>query len=115
SLTDLDRLAEMAEATIDAGANTVNISDTAGCAVPDEFAELLRYLRKYVRGIDRVRLSVSCKDDLGMAVANSLTAVLAGVRQVRCTINGIGQGAGYAALEEVVTAVKRREAFFNVR
>jgi 2-isopropylmalate synthase len=82
--------------------------------VPDEFAELFRYLRKNVRGIDRVRLSVHCHDDLGMAVANSLTAVVAGARQVECTINGIGERAGNCSLEEVVMALKTRAAFFNV-
>ncbi|TLZ05065.1 MAG: 2-isopropylmalate synthase, partial [Gammaproteobacteria bacterium] len=70
--------------------------------VPDEFAELFRYLRKNVRGIEGVRLSVHCHDDLGMAVANSLTAVVAGARQIECTINGIGERAGNCSLEEVV-------------
>jgi len=83
--------------------------------VPDEFAELFRYLRKNVRGIDKIRLSVHCHDDLGMAVANSLTAVVAGARQVECTINGTVERAGNCSLEEVVMALKTREAFFNVR
>ncbi|MGC4111342.1 MAG: hypothetical protein QM747_13140 [Nocardioides sp.] len=82
--------------------------------VPDEFAELFRYLRKNVRGIDKVRLSVHCHDDLGMAVANSLTAVVAGARQIECTINGIGERAGNCSLEEVVMALKTRDAFFNL-
>src|SRR6185369_16233456 len=89
--------------------------DTVGYTVPDEFAELFRYLRKNVRGIDTIRLSVHCHDDLGMAVANSLKAVVAGARQVECTINGIGERAGNCSLEEVVMALKTREAFFNVR
>src|SRR6201993_2651783 len=114
SRTELEFLAQVVEAAIEAGASTVNIPDTVGYTVPDEFAELFRYLRKNVRGIDRVRLSVHCHDDLGMAVANSLTAVVAGARQVECTINGIGERAGNCSLEEVVMGLKTREAFFNV-
>jgi 2-isopropylmalate synthase len=114
SRTELDFLAEVVEAAIQAGANTVNIPDTVGYAVPDEFSEVFRYLRKNVAGIDRIRLSVHCHDDLGMAVANSLTAVVAGARQVECTINGIGERAGNCSLEEVVMALKTRQAFFNV-
>ena len=76
--------------------------------------ELFRYLRKHVRGIEKVRLSVHCHDDLGMAVANSLTAVVAGARQIECTINGIGERAGNCSLEEVVMALKTRAAFFNL-
>jgi 2-isopropylmalate synthase len=102
------------EVAIAAGATTVNIPDTVGYTVPDEFAELFRYLRKNVRGIEGVRLSVHCHDDLGMAVANSLTAVVAGARQIECTINGIGERAGNCSLEEVVMALKTRAAFFNV-
>ena len=115
SRTELEFLAQVVEAAIEAGAGTVNIPDTVGYTVPDEFAELFRYLRKNVRGIDTIRLSVHCHDDLGMAVANSLTAVVAGARQVECTINGIGERAGNCSLEEVVMALKTREAFFNVR
>ena len=115
SRTELEFLAQVVEAAIEAGASTVNIPDTVGYTVPDEFAELFRYLRKNVRGIDKIRLSVHCHDDLGMAVANSLTAVVAGARQIECTINGIGERAGNCSLEEVVMALKTREAFFNVR
>jgi 2-isopropylmalate synthase len=114
SRTELEFLAEVVEAAIEAGANTVNIPDTVGYTIPDEFAELFRYLRKNVSGIDRIRLSVHCHDDLGMAVANSITAVVAGARQVECTMNGIGERAGNCSLEEVVMALKTREAFFNV-
>jgi 2-isopropylmalate synthase len=114
SRTELEFLAQVVEAAIEAGARTVNIPDTVGYTVPDEFAELFRYLRKNVRGIDGIRMSVHCHDDLGMAVANSLTAVVAGARQVECTINGIGERAGNCSLEEVVMALKTREAFFNV-
>ena len=114
SRTELDFLTQVVEAVIEAGATTVNIPDTVGYTVPDEFAELFRYLRKNVRGIDDVRLSVHCHDDLGMAVANSLTAVVAGARQIECTINGIGERAGNCSLEEVVMALKTRDAFFNL-
>jgi 2-isopropylmalate synthase len=114
SRTELDFLTQVVEAVIEAGATTVNIPDTVGYTVPDEFAELFRYLRKNVRGIEKVRLSVHCHDDLGMAVANSLTAVVAGARQIECTINGIGERAGNCSLEEVVMAMKTRDAFFNL-
>src|SRR5690349_18978348 len=109
SRTELEVLAQVVEAAIEAGARTVNIPDTVGYTVPDEFAELFRYLRKNVRGIEGIRLSVHCHDDLGMAVANSLTAVVAGVRQVECTINGIGERAGNCSLEEVVMALSVRK------
>src|SRR6202163_1206645 len=115
SRTELDYLAQVVEAVIAAGATTINVPDTVGYTVPDEFGGLFRYLRQHGRGIDKVTLSVHCHDDLGMAVANSLTAVVAGVRQIECTINGIGERAGNCSLEEVVMALKTREAFFNVR
>ena len=115
SRTELDFLARVVEATIEAGAGTINIPDTVGYTVPDEFGELFRYLRQNVRGIDKVRLSVHCHDDLGMAVANSLTAVVAGARQIECTINGIGERAGNCSLEEVVMALATRSQFFNLR
>ncbi len=114
SRTELEFLAEVIERVIAAGATTINIPDTVGHAVPDEFSELFRYLRKNVRGIDGVTLSVHCHDDLGMAVANSLTAVVAGARQIECTINGIGERAGNCSLEEVVMALRTRAAFFNL-
>jgi 2-isopropylmalate synthase len=115
SRTELEFLAQVVEAVIDAGATTVNIPDTVGYTVPHEFAELFRYLRKNVSNIDRARLSVHCHDDLGMAVANSLMAVVAGARQVECTINGIGERAGNCSLEEIVMALRTRETFFNAR
>jgi 2-isopropylmalate synthase len=115
SRTELDFLAQVVQAVIDAGATTINIPDTVGYTVPDEFGELFRYLRKQVSGIDKVTLSVHCHDDLGMAVANSLTAVVAGARQIECTINGIGERAGNCSLEEVVMAITTRQQFFNLR
>jgi 2-isopropylmalate synthase len=114
SRTELEFLAEVIERVIEAGATTINIPDTMGYTVPDEFSELFRYLRTNVRGIDKVTLSVHCHDDLGMAVANSLTAVVAGARQIECTINGIGERAGNCSLAEVVTALSTRTAFFNL-
>src|ERR1700720_3914601 len=112
SRTELDFLAQVVQAVVTAGATTINIPDTVGYTVPDEFGELFRYLRQHVRGIDKVTLSVHCHDDLGMAVANSLTAVVAGARQIECTINGIGERAGNCSLEEVVMALATRAAFF---
>ena len=110
SRTELDFLRDVVTAVVEAGATTVNIPDTVGYTVPQEFAEVFRYLRSNVTGIDRVTLSVHCHDDLGMAVANSLSAVQAGARQIECTINGIGERAGNASLEELVMALKvRRE------
>jgi 2-isopropylmalate synthase len=115
SRTELDFLAHVVEAAIEAGATTINIPDTVGYTVPDEFGELFRYLRQNTRGIDKVTLSVHCHDDLGMAVANSLTAVVAGARQIECTINGIGERAGNCSLEEVVMAIATRQQFFNLK
>ena len=111
--TEPDFLAEVVEAVIEAGATTVNIPDTVGYTTPSEFEQLFRHLRKTVRGIDDIILSVHCHDDLGMAVANSLAAVRAGARQVECTINGIGERAGNAALEEIVMALRTRADVFN--
>jgi len=114
SRTELEYLSEVVEAAIKAGATTVNIPDTVGYTVPGEFFELFTYLRNNVAGIDKIRLSVHCHDDLGMAVANSLAAVQAGARQIECTINGIGERAGNCSLEEVVMAIKTRENYFGV-
>ncbi|HEX4049249.1 MAG TPA: 2-isopropylmalate synthase [Steroidobacteraceae bacterium] len=115
SRTELDFLAQVVQAAIEAGATTINIPDTVGYTVPDEFGELFRYLRHHVHGIEHVTLSVHCHDDLGMAVANSLTAVVAGARQIECTINGIGERAGNCSLEEVVMALSTRAGFFNLK
>ncbi len=101
------------EEAVRAGATVINIPDTVGYAVPEEFAELIEDILNNVPNIDRVILSVHCHDDLGLAVANSLTAVKHGVRQVECTINGIGERAGNAALEEIVMALRVRKDYFN--
>ena len=114
SRTELDYLAEVVEAAIEAGASTVNIPDTVGYTIPEEFARLFAYLKEHVRGIDSIRLSVHCHDDLGLAVANSLAAVHAGARQVECTINGIGERAGNCSLEEVVMALTTRDGYFGL-
>jgi 2-isopropylmalate synthase len=112
--TELDFLTEVVEAAIDAGATTVNIPDTVGYAVPVQYAAVIAHLKKHVRNIDKAVISVHCHNDLGMAVANSLAAVMEGARQVECTINGIGERAGNCALEEIVMAVRTRQDYFGV-
>lgn len=114
SRTDIDYLCQVVEAVIDAGATTVNIPDTVGYAIPYEFAEIICALKARVPNIDKAVLSVHCHNDLGLAVANSLAAVRAGVDQVECTINGIGERAGNAALEEVVMTLDTRKDIFGV-
>src|ERR1700754_4258325 len=104
--TERDFLCRCVEAAIKAGATTINIPDTVGYTVPDEYFSLIKMLRERVPGADAVVFSTHCPDDLGMAVANSLAAAKAGVRQIECTVNGIGERAGNAALEEVVMALK---------
>jgi 2-isopropylmalate synthase len=113
--TEPEFLAEVMERAIEAGATTLNIPDTVGYTIPQQFSSLIGYLRQHVRGIERVVLSVHCHNDLGLAVANSLAAVTQGARQVECTINGIGERAGNCALEEVVMALRTRQDFFGVR
>ncbi|MGM0689602.1 MAG: 2-isopropylmalate synthase [Bacillota bacterium] len=105
-------LYELLEAVIKAGATTINIPDTVGYAVPEEFGALIRRLRDNVPGMDKVILSVHCHDDLGMAVANSLEAIKNGARQIECNINGIGERAGNAALEEIAVALRIRQNHF---
>jgi 2-isopropylmalate synthase len=112
--TELDFLAEVVEAAVEAGATTVNIPDTVGYAMPTQYAAAIRHLKQTVRGIDRVVISVHCHNDLGLAVANSLAALREGARQVECTINGLGERAGNCALEEVVMAVKTRPDYFGL-
>ena len=119
SRTEHDFLCRCVESAIKAGAGTINIPDTVGYAVPEEFAALIAMLRNRVPNIDRAVLSVHCHNDLGLAVANSLAAVHAGARQVECTINGLGERAGNASLEEIVMALRTRHDFLpyttNVR
>jgi 2-isopropylmalate synthase len=113
SRTEPEFLAKVVEAAIEAGATTVNIPDTVGYAVPAQFADLIRYLKSHVKRIDDAVISVHCHDDLGMAVANSIAAVQAGARQIEGTVNGIGERAGNAAIEEVVMAIKTRSDYFK--
>ena len=105
---------QVLEAVIEAGATTVNIPDTVGYAIPDEFGGLIDGILNNVKNIDKAVVSVHCHNDLGLAVANSLEAVRRGARQVECTINGIGERAGNASLEEIVMAVNTRSDLFNV-
>jgi len=112
--SDREFVDRMLEDVIDAGASTVNIPDTVGYATPEEFGGFVDSLFSNVRNIHKARVSVHCHNDLGLAVANSLAAVSAGARQVETCINGIGERAGNAALEEVVMALKTRADVFNV-
>ncbi|MCP1674982.1 2-isopropylmalate synthase [Natronocella acetinitrilica] len=107
--SDPDFLCRVLEAVIDAGATTVNIPDTVGYAVPEQFGALIARLRERIPNADKAVFSVHCHNDLGLAVANSLAAVGQGARQVECTINGLGERAGNAALEEIVMAVRTRQ------
>jgi 2-isopropylmalate synthase len=106
--TEPEFLCQVVQAVVNAGATTVNIPDTVGYTTPAEFGELIRTLRQKVRGIENVVISAHCHNDLGLAVANSLAAIEAGARQVECTINGIGERAGNASLEEIVMAMSVR-------
>ncbi|MBI5751014.1 MAG: 2-isopropylmalate synthase, partial [Hydrogenophilales bacterium] len=110
--SELDFLCRVLEAVIAAGATTVNIPDTVGYNMPQQFGELIRNLRSRVPNADKAVFSVHCHNDLGLAVANSLSAVMNGARQVECTINGLGERAGNAALEEIVMTVRTRQDFF---
>jgi 2-isopropylmalate synthase len=108
--SDTDFLCEFVQAAVDAGATTINIPDTVGYAVPDEYARLIHTIRERVRGIEKVTISVHCHNDLGLAVANTVTAIQAGARQVECTVNGIGERAGNASLEEIAMVLKVRQS-----
>ncbi|MFO0919804.1 MAG: 2-isopropylmalate synthase [Planctomycetaceae bacterium] len=112
--TELDFLTEVVEKAIEAGATTVNIPDTVGYAIPSQFHRVISHLKQHVRNIDRAVISAHCHNDLGLAVANSLAAVEAGARQIECTINGLGERAGNAALEEIVMALRTRRDYFGI-
>lgn len=107
--TDVNYLCDVIEAAIEAGATTINVPDTTGYTLPEEYGKIFRHIKQTVKNIDKVILSVHCHNDLGLAVANSLSGVINGARQVECTVNGIGERAGNASLEEVVMAVKVRK------
>ncbi|KKP40192.1 MAG: 2-isopropylmalate synthase, 2-isopropylmalate synthase [Candidatus Peregrinibacteria bacterium GW2011_GWF2_33_10] len=113
--SDLGFLYEALTVAIEAGADVLNIPDTVGYSLPYEFGKVIQNIKKNVKNIDKVIISTHCHNDLGLAVANSLSGVLNGARQVECTINGIGERAGNAALEEVVMAVKTRPKYFGVK
>jgi 2-isopropylmalate synthase len=113
SRTDFEYLCRVIEAAIQAGATTINVPDTVGYAIPDEFGQLIKKLRESVPALDQVPLSVHCHNDLGLAVSNSLAAIRNGADQVECTINGVGERAGNASLEEIVMAIKTRSAFYQ--
>lgn len=113
SRTEPDFLAQITEAAIDAGATVVNIPDTVGYAIPNEFAGLIAYLFEHVPNINQAVINVHCHNDLGLAVSNSLAAVQQGARGIECTINGLGERAGNAALEEVVMAMRTRPDQFG--
>lgn len=113
SRTELDFLCQVVETVIDAGVKTVNIPDTVGYSVPDHYASIIRELKTQVKNINKAVISVHCHNDLGLAVANSLAAVKAGAQQVECTVNGIGERAGNAALEEIVMAIRTRHDFYQ--
>ncbi|MCL4109498.1 UNVERIFIED_CONTAM: hypothetical protein GTU68_024395 [Idotea baltica] len=111
--TETDFLCEVVEKAIEAGATTVNIPDTVGYATPRHYFDVITCLKQNVSNIDKAIISAHCHDDLGMAVANSMSAVEAGARQVECTINGLGERAGNAALEEIVMALKTRSDYYG--
>lgn len=113
--TERDYLVEILSAAIDAGATTVNIPDTVGYAIPEQFADLIAYIKANVTNLGKTVISVHCHNDLGLATANSLAAVKAGADQVECNINGLGERAGNAALEEVVMAIRTRSDYFNAQ
>ncbi|MBI5308524.1 MAG: 2-isopropylmalate synthase, partial [Planctomycetes bacterium] len=113
SRTELDFLCQVVETVIGAGVKTVNIPDTVGYSVPDHYASIIRELKTQVKNINKAVISVHCHNDLGLAVANSLAAVKAGAQQVECTVNGIGERAGNAALEEIVMALRTRHDFYQ--
>ena len=112
--TDIEFLCKACSAAVRGGATVLNLPDTVGYAVPEEYAEMFRKVREHLEDPEHIILSAHCHDDLGLAVANSLAAVRAGVRQIECTVNGIGERAGNAALEEVAVALAVRKDSFGV-
>jgi len=114
SRTEPEYIYQILEAVIEAGATTVNIPDTVGYAIPDEFGSLIEGIFNNVPNINRAIVSVHCHDDLGLAVSNSLESLKRGARQVECTINGIGERAGNASLEEIIMAINTRRDFFDL-
>jgi len=113
SRTEREFLVEVLEAAIQAGADVVNIPDTLGYMTPEEYGDLIAYVSVHVRGIEKVIISTHCHDDLGLSVANSLAGILNGASQIECTINGVGERAGNASLEEVVMAIKIKSDLYK--
>ncbi|HYK39441.1 MAG TPA: 2-isopropylmalate synthase, partial [Candidatus Eremiobacteraceae bacterium] len=113
--TDIDYLCEVCKSAVEAGATILNLPDTVGYAVPEEYGEMFRRVRTHLDDDPKVTLSAHCHDDLGLAVSNSLAAVRAGVRQIECTINGIGERAGNASLEEIAVALAVRKENFGAK
>jgi 2-isopropylmalate synthase len=112
--SDFNFLCKVFEAVIEAGATVINVPDTVGYALPWEFGELIKKLKENVKNIDKVIVSVHCHNDLGLATANSLSAIVNGAEQVECTINGLGERAGNAAMEEIIMAIKVRRLPYEV-
>jgi len=112
--TDIEFLCKVCQVAVDAGADVLNLPDTVGYAVPEEYGQMFLKVREHIGDPEHITLSAHCHDDLGLAVANSLAAVRAGVRQIECTVNGIGERAGNAALEEVAVALAVRKESFGV-
>jgi len=112
--TDIDYLCQVCKTAVDAGATILNLPDTVGYAVPEEYGQMFLRVREFLGDAPGITLSAHCHDDLGLAVANSLAAVRAGVRQIECTVNGIGERAGNAALEEIAVALAVRKDSFDV-
>ncbi len=113
--TEMDFLCQVVEEAIKAGAVVINIPDTVGYSIPEEFGHIIKNLFQRVPNINKAVISVHCHNDLGLATANSIAGILNGARQIECTINGLGERAGNAALEEVVMAIKTRSSFFDFR
>jgi len=112
--SDRDYLCKVFSAVIEAGATTLNVPDTVGYTIPAEFGSLIRYVMQNVKNISQAVISVHCHNDLGLAVANSLAAIENGARQVECTLNGIGERAGNASLEEIVMILRTRKDNLNL-
>ena len=113
SRSDIDFFCEVAQAAADAGAKVINLPDTVGYSTPEEYGEIFRRVRAHLSAYPNVELSAHCHNDLGLAVANSLAAMMAGARQIECTINGIGERAGNASLEEIAVALQVRQSRYN--
>ena len=111
--TNIDFMVKVISVAIESGASTINIPDTVGYITPEEYKNIIRYIKSNVKNIDKVTLSTHCHNDLGLATSNTLSAIEEGVNQVECTVNGIGERAGNAALEEIVMALKVRNDYYN--